>query len=210
MTMVKNFALETEGYHVAIVGKNLPLSDTIRNYIKEKLSKVERFSKNILDILVTLEVQKLQHTVTILMNFSHFHIKAHATTDNLYSAIDKASDRLVRLISKYKEQLQEKHTANVGSVDLKVNVLEPQRDEVQEINTEIEAENWRQDLQRFQFHEVVSTEKMSVPMLTQQEAIMRLELSDAPFLIYKAEEDQKWKIIYRRNDENFGIVEIDT
>ena len=175
--MQKNHVFETEGYTISITGKNLQVTQPIQEYVLEKLSKVERFSKNILEIFVTLDVQKLEHTVSFFMKFLHFSIKAHASTENLYSAIDKATDRLVRLIAKYKKRLEEKHVANIGSIDLKVNVLEPQRDDLQEINTEIEAENWRKEMEAYQFHEVVSTEKMSVRMFTQEEAIMKMELS---------------------------------
>jgi len=207
--MNKNTTFEAEGYNISIVGKNLQITDTIREYVLEKLSKLDRFSEKILDISTTLDVQKLKHNVSFLMKFSHFIIKAHASTDNLYSAIDKASDRLLRLVNKYKEQLRKKHAVSVGALDLKVNVLEPQRDEVTQINTEIEAENWRKEMELYQFHDVVSSEKLSVRMLTQQEAIMKMELSGDNFMIYKGEEDQKLKVIYRREDENFGIIEIE-
>ncbi len=207
--MQKNHIFETEGYTISILGKNIQVTEPIQEYVLEKLSKIERFSKNILEIFVTLDVQKLDHTVSFFMKFLHFSIKAHACTDNLYSAIDKATDRLVRLISKYKKRLQEKHVASVGFVDLKVNVLEPHKDEVQEINTEIEAENWRKEMEAFQFHKIVNTEKMAVRMFTQEEAIMKMELSGESFMIYKGEEDQKLKVIYRREDGNFGVIEIE-
>ncbi len=42
---------------------------------------------------------------------------------------------------------------------------------------------------------------MSVKMLTQEEAIMKMELAGYAFLIYKSEEDQKLKVMYKRKDE---------
>ncbi len=207
--MQKGHVFETEGYTISLVGKNLQVTGPIQEYVLEKLSKIERFSKNILEIQVTLDVQKLEHTASFFMKFFHFSIKAHASTNDLYSAIDKATDKLLRLISKYKEKLQQKHVANLGSIDLKVNVLQPQRDELSEINTEIEAENWRKEMQTYEFHKVVSAEKMAVRMFTQEEAIMKMELSGESFLVYKGEEDQKLKVIYRREDGNFGVIEVE-
>ena len=207
--MAKNLKFEMEGYTVQIVGKNITITDTIRDYVLTKLNRIERFSKHILDIVITLDVQKLEHAVSILLKFLHFQIKSHASTDNLYSAIDKATDRIIRLIAKYKNQLEEKHNTNLGTIDLHVNVLKPQRDEVEAINTEIEAENWRRDHKAFEFHRIVNREKFLIRMLTQDEAVMKMELSGDPFLIYKEEEDQKLKVIYRREDENFGIIELE-
>jgi putative sigma-54 modulation protein len=39
------------------------------------------------------------------------------------------------------------------------------------------------------------------------EAIMKMELSGDAFMLFKCEEDQKLKVIYRRQDENYGIIE---
>ena len=61
------------------------------------------------------------------------------------------------------------------------------------------------------FFPFITREKeiMPVKMLTQDEAVMKLELAGEPFLIYKSEEDQKLKVMYRRKDEKLGIVEIE-
>lgn len=207
--MAKNLKFEMEGYSVEIIGRNVVITDTIRDYILEKLVRIERFSKHILDIVITVDVIKLEKSVDIVLKFLHFFIKAHASQDDLYEAIDKATDRIIRLVAKYKSQLQEKSAQNAGTIDLQVNVLEPQRDELKEINTEIEAENWRKEREKFLFHEVVKTEKMPLRMLTKDEAVMKMELSGDQFMIFKGEEDQKLKVIYRREDEQFGLIELE-
>ncbi len=207
--MAKNLKFETEGYSVEIVSRNVAITDPLRDYIFEKLSKIERFSKDLLDILVTLDVIKLEKSCSIVIHFLHYRIQAHASQDDLYEAIDKATDRICRLVKKYKKQLQEKRALNAGAVDLEVNVLEPQRDNLEEINTDIEAENWRREHDKFLLHEVVKTETMPIRMLTREEAIMKIELSGEPFLIFKQEEDQKLKVIYKREDEQLGIIELE-
>jgi len=207
--MAKNAKFETEGYTIYVKAKNFVLTDAIRDYVFEKLDRIERFSKDVLDIDVTLDVQKLEHSANILMNFLHFQIRAHASTDTVYSAIDKAVDRLVRMIKKYKGQLEDHRATNMGTIDLNVNVLQPQRDEVAAINDDIEAENWKRDNEPFRIHEVVAKDVIQVRMLTQDEAVMDMELSGRDFMIYKCEEDQKLKVIYRREDENFGLIEVE-
>jgi putative sigma-54 modulation protein len=34
-----------------------------------------------------------------------------------------------------------------------------------------------------------------------------MELSEDLFMVYRSEEDRKLKVIYRRNDGNYGIIE---
>ena len=207
--MVKSAKLEMEGYTIQVHSKNFPLTDAIRDYVFEKISRIERFSKHMLDVDVTLDVQKLEHSAHILLKFLQFQIRSHASTDTVYSAIDKAVDRLVRLIHKYKDRLEDHRTTNLGTIDLNVNVLQPQRDEISAINAAIEAENWKRDNEVCRVHEVVAKEVLQVRMFTQDEAVMHMEFSGKDFMIYKSEEDQKLKVIYRRDDDNFGLIEIE-
>jgi putative sigma-54 modulation protein len=143
------------------------------------------------------------------MNFIHFHIKVKASTDNIYSAIDKASDRVVSLVRRYKTKLQSHRAKHVSTVDIHVNVIKPLNDEVKIINDEIEAENARQKEDMLTLHQVVAKETMPLKTLTQEEAVMKMEITEDPFLIYRSEEDQKLKVIYRRDDENYGLVQVE-
>lgn len=208
--MVDKSKFLLEGYSVEITGKNLQVTKPMQTYVLEKISKLERFTKDLLEIVVTLEVQKLAHTVAIVIKFLHYRIQVHATTVDLYAAIDGAFDKLYKLIRKYQSKLQNHRNKDLTTIDMKVNVLSkiPIND-LDDINDEIEKENLNQKLDKYKFPKVVEKDVMSVKMLTQDEAIMKLELAGDPFLIYKSEEDQKLKVIYKRKDDKLGIVEVE-
>lgn len=208
--MVDKSKFATEGYSIEITGKNLQITKPMQTYVLEKVSKLQRFTNNILDVVVTLEVQKLAHTASIVMKFLHFRIQVHATTVDLYAAIDGAFHKLYKLIKKYKGKLQNHRHKDLTSIDMKVHILSkiPVND-VDDINDEIEKENLKEELEKYTFPKVVEKDIMSIKMLTQDEAIMKLELADDPFLIYKSQEDQKLKVLYKRKDEKLGIVEVE-
>ena len=197
-----------EKYQISVVAKHFQITDAIKNYVLEKLAKVDRIVDHIIDVNVTLDTQKLEQSCSIFMNFIHFHIKVSASTDNLYSAIDKASDKLIRLVRKYKTKLQSHRAKHISTVDIHVNVIQALKDDIKIINDEIEAENALEEENRYKLHEVVATEKMALKTLTRDEAVMKMEISDDPFLIFLSEEDQKLKLIYRREDRNYGLVYI--
>jgi len=199
-----------EGYNISLVGKNVKITPPIRDYIFEKLDKVERLTDNIIDMFITLEVQKLSHRVTILMKFFHFQIKVKGETQEMYSAIDLAASKLVNLIRKYKKKLQDHHKKDFASVEMNVEVFERGGDLLDDINDQIEEENRKEEEEKYKFHEIETTETMPLKTLTQDQAIMKMELSGESFLIFKGEEDQKIKVIYRRDDDNFGVVALDT
>lgn len=201
---------EVQGYNISIVSKHLVVTDAIRNYVFEKLNKIEQFSPHLVDVIVTLDKQKLENSCSILVNFLHFHIKVTARTDNLYEAIDLGVSKVVRLIRRYKTKLQSTRAKDVSTIDIHVNVIQPLKDQVAEINDEIAAENAKNEQLEdpYKQHKVIAKETIALKTLTQDEAIMKIELSGESFLIFRGEEDQKLKVIYRREDENYGIVQV--
>ncbi|OGN61934.1 MAG: ribosomal subunit interface protein [Chlamydiae bacterium RIFCSPHIGHO2_12_FULL_27_8] len=206
--MVNKTNFKTEGYVIDIIGKHLVITDAIQKYVEEKLKKVQRFTNKILDIKVTLGVQKLAHNVSIIMHFMHYTIQVHSTTEDLYAAIDGSFAKLYKLIRKYKDKLKNHHNKDLTTIDMHVHVLQT-LDEVEEINDEISKENLKEELKKFEMPKIVDKEKMTVKMLTQDEAVMKLELSGENFLLYKCEEDQKIKLLHKRNDGQLGLLIIE-
>jgi putative sigma-54 modulation protein len=206
--MPKTNKFANEGYTVYIIGKHIEVTDALRSYVWEKLSRIERITDQIIDIHVVLDAQKLEKTCSILMNFIRFQIKVNVGKDNMYEAIDKAVDRVVGLIRKYKTKLQSYRNKHLSTVDIHVNVIQALKDDLSIINDEIQAESARKEEERYKLHQVVAKETMQMKTLTQDEALMKMEITSDPFLIFKSEEDQKIKVIYRREDENYGIVQV--
>jgi putative sigma-54 modulation protein len=56
-------------------------------------------------------------------------------------------------------------------------------------------------------HEIVKQDTLPLKTLTNEEAVMKMDLSKDMFMIFKNEADQKIKVIYRRDDGNYGIIE---
>jgi putative sigma-54 modulation protein len=204
----KRKQFENVGYNVSIIGKNIRVTPALRNYIMEKIQKVDRLTDHIIDLSVTLEVQKLTYSVSITMKFYHFLIKIKAETEEMYSAIDRASDKLFKLIRKYKTKLLDHHNKEHETIDLNVKVYEEDVSALDDINDEIMKENLKKEEEKYRFHSIKAHEKIPLKILTQDEAIMKLELSGDHFLVFKGQEDQKLKVIYRREDQNFGIIDV--
>ncbi|MBU6384090.1 MAG: ribosome-associated translation inhibitor RaiA [Verrucomicrobia bacterium] len=206
--MTKTNKFENEGYTIYIQGKHIEVTDALRSYVWEKLSRIERIADQIIDVHVVLDAQKLEKTCSIVMNFIRFHIKVQVGKDNMYEAIDKAVDRVVKLIRRYKTKLQSYRNKHLSTVDIHVNVIQPLKDDLSAINDDIEAENAQAEAKKFSMHKVVAKEMMPLKTLTQDEAIMKMEITSDPFMIFRSEEDQKLKVIYRREDENYGLVQV--
>jgi putative sigma-54 modulation protein len=199
-------AFDEGAYTVSIVGKHLEITKPIRDYIEEKIGKVEKITTHIIEVDVRLDVQKLNHSVDILVKFSHFRIKVGATTENMYSAIDKAFERLGAKMLKWKGRIQDHHARGVSVTEMEVNVLEHAHDELAQINEEIIDANNEQIEKGYQLPTVIKKKKRPMKQLTLDEAVMKMELSDDHFMVYRSEEEQTLKVIYRRRDGSYGII----
>lgn len=197
-----------EGYTIDVVGRNVLVTDAMRDYAIEKLSKIERLTNRIIDAAITLEVQKLEQRCDIVMKVGHIKIKSHASTDNIYASIDKAVDKLEAQLSRYKNRIQDHHAKPLEAVDMNVNVYRSPSEEIlSEVNEDIEEETLRRKFDEYRPREVVSQKKKALKFLTHDEAILKMELSGDAFLIFRSELDRKLKVIYRRKDGNYAIVE---
>jgi putative sigma-54 modulation protein len=195
---------EAMGYRLTVQGRNFPLTDAMKTHIMQKLSKLDRFHTHIMDIHVILEIHKLEHSCEILLHFEHFKIKVSASSTDMYASIDRAIERLHVQVLRWKDRIQNHHKKGIASIDMEVNVIQRPYDELEEINEEIEAALLTQE--SFRPPKVIAVETMPLKMLTMDEAVMKIELSGDDFLIYRGEEDQKLKVIYRRSDGHYGVI----
>jgi putative sigma-54 modulation protein len=103
--------------------------------------------------------------------------------------------------------LSEHHALGIADIEMNVNVIQTISN-LDEINDQIEEENLQTiEKNLHPNHKVVSKEKYPLSQMNQNEAVMKLDLSGDYFMIFRSEEDRKLKIIYRREDGNYGIIE---
>ena len=202
----KAVEFENEEYSIHVVGRNVAVTDAMKNHAIEKVFKLERFSNRIIDVTITMDIQKLEHRCDLDIRVNHVKIRSHGVAADMYAAIDDAIEKLSNQIRRYHKRLTEHQAKSISMVDMNVNVIAAHEDELAEYNDEIESEN-QQSLINAYKHNVVSQETLPLKTLTMEEAVMRLDLSGKNFLVYRSEEDNRIKIIYRRKDSQFGIIE---
>lgn len=198
-----------EAYAVTVVGRNVLVTDSMKDYAMSKVSKIERFSHRIIEVLVTMDVQKLEHRVDIIAKVDNVRLKSSASSTDMYASIDKAVNKLTIQLRRYKTRITDHHQAPTHEqLAMNVNIFKPLgEDVVLEFNEDIDAENARAQADSFNFHSIVSKETKPLRTLTHTEAIIKMELTGDSFMIFRCEEDRKIKVIYRRDDGNFGVIE---
>ena len=90
---------------INIDGHHVDLTDSMREYLTTKLSRIERHFDQVVDVHVVLNVEKQRQMVEATVHVAGNNIHAHSESDDMYAAIDALLDKLDRQIKKHKEKL---------------------------------------------------------------------------------------------------------
>lgn len=91
---------------INISGHHVELTTALRDYVTNKLSKLERHFDNITTTQVTLSVEKLRQKAEATVHVSGADLFAQCEHEDMYAAIDALTDKLDRQVIKHKEKLK--------------------------------------------------------------------------------------------------------
>lgn len=170
-----------------IRSKDIEVTNSIKEYIEEKLSKVDKFFKKPEEITanVLLKVRGHEQTIEVTIPTKNILIRNEVTDTDLYSAIDLVMDKIERQIRKNKEK--------ITKVD---------KDKV--LDFEMIEEDIKKKVSKVSKRKSIDTKPMS-----EEEAILQMEMLGHDFYIFKDGFDDKIKVIYLRKDNDYGIIEVE-
>lgn len=91
---------------INLTGHHVDLTDSMKAYVNEKMSKLERHFDQVTDTHVILTVDKQGHKAEATVHMSGNDIFADCISDGMYAAIDGLVDKLDRQVKKHKEKLK--------------------------------------------------------------------------------------------------------
>ncbi len=169
-----------------ITGKDFELTDSIKNYITEKVGKLEKYFGSDFDAVATLKIEGNNQVAEIRVNIASETFKAATASKDLYASVDKDIEILEGQIRKSKTKKD------------KQNMVETIR-----MNNQVNSESTDED------GEIIKTIFYSIKPLTAEDAKLVLE-GDAKnkFLPFINVETNQVNVIYKLKDgKNFGILE---
>ncbi len=94
---------------LSVTGHQIDVTDSLRDYVTNKVEKLERHFDLVSDVHCILKVEKLQHKAEATVGLNGGKIYAEAIEEDMYAAIDGLVDKLDRQVLKYKEKLVDHH-----------------------------------------------------------------------------------------------------
>lgn len=98
--------------NLQITGLRLEVTPALREYIQNKLARISNHFDHVIDIKVTLSVEKLVQKIEATVRVPGNDLRVECSDENMYSAIDMLTDKLDRQILKHKEKRGDHHQAN--------------------------------------------------------------------------------------------------
>lgn len=94
--------------------RHMDASPALKEYAEEKIRKVVRkYIRDNFDAQVTLSVEKFRHQADILLSYKGLSIKCEGSSEDMYTSVDMAIDKLERQVRRYKDKLR-RHKPNEG------------------------------------------------------------------------------------------------
>lgn len=186
-----------------IQGNNIAVTDSIHDYVEQKLIKAVKHFQNITSkVDVHLSVARNsriqgKHKAEVTVYANGTVIRAQEGSENLYASIDMVADKIARQLRKYKEKhLAKKTHANVRTGEL-----------VEEEVIETDLTDLNNDRSPELPEEVVRTKYFAMPPMTTQEALEQLQLVDHDFYMFKNSATNEINVIYMRNHGGYGVIQ---
>jgi len=92
-----------------ITGHHVDITDSMQNYVEDKMDRLERHFDNVTNVHVILSVEKLRHKAEATIHISGADLYADSEDADMYAAIDALVDKLDRQIKKHKEKQTDHH-----------------------------------------------------------------------------------------------------
>lgn len=124
-------------------------------------------------------------------------VQSRATADQLGQCFEAACDRLEKQLRRYKRRLRDHHAKarSTAAERAPSYVLAPEPEDAPEPEGE--------------FHPVVVAESTTdIHQLTVGEAVMRLDLADAPVVVFRNAASGRPNLVYRRGDGHVGWIDL--
>ena len=173
---------------INIRGDKVTVTPAIKEYIEEKLSKLDKYFENPEEIKssVVIKVKNKEQSIEVTVPTSKFTLRAEEIHADLYAAIDLVIDKLERQVRKNKTRIMSKHVKQ--NYDFNLSTFEEYEKEEKEDN------------------KIVKRKTIEVKPMNEEEAILQMELLGHQFYMYKDSETYEPAVVYKRNDGNYGVI----
>ena len=183
---------------ITVTGRKMPVTDALREYAEEKIGnsmKVMDIDPLVAEVVLFVEKNPANPRPAVcevtLRTKGHI-IRVEEHEEDMYAAIDVAAAKVVRQLRKYKTRVIDYRMRETLKVD---QVIEPTGASLDELMAELSADD-----------EVVRVKEIEFTPMTEEEAMIQIDLLGHDFLVYTDRDTNEVNVMYRRTEGGYGLL----
>lgn len=171
-----------------IRGDKVTITQSMKSYITEKLSKIDKYFENPEEINtnVLVRIKGLEQIIEVTALTKKFTLRAEERNEDFYAAVDLVITKLERQIRKNKDRLNKKYK-NIEPLEFNFNYEEVEEEEENDST-------------------IVKRKNISMKPMDEEEAMLQIELLNHDFFVFKNIDEECVSVLYKRKDGNYGII----
>jgi ribosomal subunit interface protein len=185
---------------LTVTGKQIEIGDALRAHVESSLDSIlDKYFRTAIEahVVVAKEAHLIRAEISVHVGRG-IVVNAGAAVGEVYAAFDAAAERVAKQLRRYKRRLRDHH----AKVREPAEVAERARDYVLAPVLE-EADEDDPD----GGPAVIAEISAELPRLTVGEAAMRMDLANAPVLLFRNRAHGELNLVYRRADGNIGWID---
>ena len=169
-----------------IVGRNIEVTDGLKEAVEEKLGKLDRFFAPDTEVKVTLSVETERQKIEVTIPVKGSIIRSEQVSNDMYVSIDLVEEVIERQLKKYKNKL-----------------IDKQQDAAAFAQEYIDKEYVDDDADV----KIIRTKRFDVKPMDPEEACVQMELLGHSFYVFFNSETEQINVVYKRKGNTYGLIE---
>ena len=178
---------------VRFVQRGTEIDGNLRNYMENKIAKMEKFFKKILNCQIVVSHHKGNYNVETTANANGVILRAEENATEPRKAFDQSLKNLERRIKRYNSYLKDKgqSQADMDFSNFTFSVEEAAAD----------ASSATDDIT------IEKVKKIPVLPMSPVEAVMQMELVGHSFFMFQNADTGDINVVYKRKERDYGLLE---
>lgn len=168
-----------------IYGRNMHVSDNVKDLLKKKFSKFDRYFNEDTEVFVTFSMERQNQVIEVTIPLVNNVLRAEVKAKDIKSAIEKVIDRLEGQLRKHKTKIQKHHYDEFVKFHLDLIEEEEQPEE----------------------KKVVRSKRFPIKPMSVEEATLQMDLLGHDFFVFLNSDTDEVNVVYVRKDGNYGLIE---
>ena len=170
---------------LTVRGNKLEVTDSIRNYVEEKLGKLDKYIEEADEINanVLFRIQGKNQIVEVTVPIKKYILRAEEANEDLYASIDLVVEKLERQIRKNKTRIKERKVKDIPVINFEAIIEEEPKTTI------------------------VKRKSVEMKPMDEEEAVLQMELLGHEFFVFQDIDTDSISVLYKRKDGNYGIIE---